>query len=107
MARTSTVCDPRARFEYVFGLEQEPKSAGAWLSRRHSNVEPASLEEKANVALVLVVVATGPESIDVSGGVVSAGASIVQLQLAGVGSMLPAWSIARTSKVCEPSLSPV
>jgi hypothetical protein len=35
-------------------------------------VEPASLAEKLKLALVAVVVACGPESIDVSGAVVSA-----------------------------------
>ena len=44
----------------------------------------------------------GPESIEVFGAVVS----IVQVELAGVASTLPAWSIARTSKVCEPSARP-
>ncbi len=41
------------------------------------------------------------ESISVSGTVVST----VQVKLAGLGSGLPAWSIARTSKVWEPSAS--
>ena len=33
--------------------------------------------------------------------------SIVQVKLAGVASVLPAASVARTSKVCEPWLRPV
>ena len=33
--------------------------------------------------------------------------SIVQVKLAGVGSVLPAASVARTWKVCEPWLRPV
>jgi hypothetical protein len=37
----------------------------------HTNAESASLAEKVNDASVLVVVASGPESIVVSGGVVS------------------------------------
>jgi hypothetical protein len=36
-------------------------------------VEPVSVDEKVKLALVLVVVPEGPESIDVSGGVVSGG----------------------------------
>jgi hypothetical protein len=42
-------------------------------SSEHLNVEPASLEENVNVADVLVVGEAGPESIVVSGGVVSLG----------------------------------
>ena len=48
-------------------------SAKAAPSSRHWNVEPGSLEENANVASVEVVVPLGPESIVVSGGVVSGG----------------------------------
>lgn len=40
-------------------------------STRHSNVEPGSLEENMNVGVGSVVVPDGPESIVVSGGVVS------------------------------------
>ena len=42
-------------------------------SSLHSNVEPVSLEEKANDALVEVVDPLGPEPIVVVGGVVSVG----------------------------------
>ncbi len=44
----------------------------------------------------------------VSGGVVSGGAegSMVQLRVAGVGSTLPAASVARTEKVWAPVLRP-
>jgi hypothetical protein len=56
--------------EYAFGELQELKLPP---SRRHSNVDPASLEEKVKDALVLVVVPDGPSTIVVSGGVVSAG----------------------------------
>jgi hypothetical protein len=61
-------------------------------SSEHWNVEPGSLDEKANVALVLVVVPLGPDVIVVSGAVVS----IVQLRLAGLESTLPAASMALT-----------
>ena len=61
-----------------------------------------SSEENSNVAEVEVLGSEGPESIVVSGAVVS----IVQVWLAGLWSVLPAWSVARTEKVCEPSLRP-
>ena len=46
-----------------------------------------------------LVVPVGPAVIVVSGGVVST----VKVRVAGVASVLPAGSVARTSKVCEPS----
>ena len=45
---------------------------------------PGSLAENVNVADVATVVASGPESIVVSGGTPGAGASIVQVCVAGV-----------------------
>ena len=48
-------------------------------SSEHWKVEPASFEENVIVAFVLAVSGFGPESIDVSGAVVSGGAWIVQL----------------------------
>jgi hypothetical protein len=51
----------------------EVQASYAAPSSEHSKVEPASLEEKVRVALVLVVVASGPEPIVVSGAVVSTG----------------------------------
>jgi hypothetical protein len=51
------------------------------------------------VASAELVVPDGPESIVVSGAVVST----VQARESGVGSVLPAASVARTSKVCSPS----
>jgi hypothetical protein len=57
-------------------------------------------------ASVALVVPEGPDTIDVSGGVVSAVARlIVHVRVAGVGSVFPAASLARTSNVCEPSAS--
>ena len=70
-------------------------------SIRHSNVEPVSVELKVNVGVVLLEGLEGPMSIVVSGAV----RSIVQVELAGVVSVLPAWSVARTSKVWLPALS--
>jgi hypothetical protein len=70
VARTSKVCVPVDNPEYSFGEVQDPKLPS---SRRHWNVDPASLEEKVKEALLLVVVPDGPAAIMVSGGVVSAG----------------------------------
>ena len=70
VALASNVCSPVDNPEYAFGELQELKLPP---SRRHSNVDPASLEEKVKEALVLVVVPDGPSPIVVSGGVLSAG----------------------------------
>ena len=64
---------------------------------------PASLDVKAKLALVLLVAAGGLEVMLVSGSVLS----ITQVKLAGVGSVLLAASVARTSKVCVPAAKPV
>jgi len=61
----------------------------------HSKLDPGSVDPKANVADVLDTVPDGPESINVSGGVVSLW--IVQVRVAGVASVLPAASVARTA----------
>ena len=53
------------------------------------------------LGLASLVVPEGPESIWVSGALVST----VKVRLAGVGSGLPAVSTARTSKVWVPSAS--
>src|SRR5918999_1530883 len=55
------------------------------------------------VAVVLSVWAAGPALMVVSGGVVS----MVQVTLAGVTSVLPSASVARTEKGCSPSARPV
>ncbi len=86
------------------------QAANAAASSAHSNVEPASELEKLNVASVALVVLAGPLSIVVSGGVVSGGgvgSTIVHVCVAGVASVLPAPSVARTLKVCVPSARPV
>jgi hypothetical protein len=62
--------------------------------RRHSKVEPASVELNVKVAVVLDVVPLRPESILVWGGAESE--EIVQVADAGVGSVLSAASVART-----------
>src|SRR5918999_2167108 len=75
------------------------QAAKAAPSREHSKAEPVSLELKWNEALVLVVVAGGAVVIVVCGAAVST----VIVRLAGLVSVLPAASVARTSKVWAPS----
>ena len=70
-------------------------------SRRHSKLDPGSEEEKANEGEASLVAPEGPESIVVSGLAVST----VKLGDAGVASVFPTASVARTSNVCEPSAS--
>ena len=62
-------------------------------------MDPGSEEEKPNDGLALFVMADGPESIVVCGGVVST----VKVRDAGVASVFPTASVARTSNVWEPS----
>jgi hypothetical protein len=76
----------------------------------HWKVEPLSVAEKDRLAEVDVVVSEGPELIEVSGAVVSAGgvtACTVQLRVAGDASWLPATSVAFTEKECKPTASPL
>ena len=96
VARTSNVCAPSASDAVVCGELQE---AHAPASTRHSNVEPAWLDENANVGVASFVGPDGPLSIVVCGAAVST----VKLRDAGVASTLPAGSVARTSKVWAPS----
>src|SRR5204863_9610939 len=70
-------------------------------STRHSKVEPGSLELNANVGVASLSSAGGAESIVVFGAV----RSTVHVRLAGVASVFPAESVARTSKVWLPAPS--
>jgi hypothetical protein len=72
-------------------------------SSEQSKREPASPAVKAKAAVLEATVPVGPESIVVSGAAVSS----VQVSSAGVGSALPAASIARARKLCGPSERPV
>src|SRR6266545_4369716 len=81
----------------VCGLVQEVQLPP---SRRHSNVDPGSPALKVKVGVVSFEGLEGLESIVVSGAV----RSTVQVWLAGDPSVLPAWSVARTSKVWLPSV---
>jgi hypothetical protein len=68
-ARTSNVCDRLDSPVYDFGDEHAPQpDPSSW----HSNVEPVSDDEKEKLADEPDTVPLGPESIVVSGGVVSA-----------------------------------
>jgi hypothetical protein len=100
LARTRNWWASSARPEYWRGEAQDAKAAP---SSEHSNVTPDSLDEKLKLALVLDVSADGAEEIVVSGATVS----IVQVWVAGVGSRLPAESLARTRNSCEPPARPV
>ena len=73
------------------GRRGEVQAANSPSSTLHSNVAVASLDENTN--------GDGPESIVVSGAVVST----VNVLLAGVRSTLPVASVARTEKVWVPS----
>jgi hypothetical protein len=72
-------------------------------SSEHSNVDPASFAENVKLADFSRVSCAGPESMLVSGGVLS----IDQVKLAGVSSVLSRRSVARTSNVYVPVLSSV
>ena len=65
----------------------------------HSKLEPTSLEEKVKVASFVVIVPVGPESIWVTGGVVST----VKVLVADVASWFPTASSALKVAVWEPS----
>src|SRR5262249_4727401 len=98
VARTSKVGLPSASASVVCGLVQVAQPPP---SMRHSNVEPGSLELKAKVGVGSLSSAGGAESMLVFGAVTST----VQVLDAGVPSVLPAKSVARTSKVWLPSAS--
>jgi hypothetical protein len=103
VARTANVWLPAIRPAYEAG---DAHALYPTPSSEQANVAPDSLAENVNVAVVAVVLAGGPEPIVVSGAVVSGG-TIVQACIAGVGSTPPAAPIARTLKVCAPSVSEV
>ena len=87
------------------------QSSKAVPSRLQAKVAPVgSLELNVNEALAVVVTvlpSAGPVSMVVSGGVVSLGGTLtIQLRVAGVGSVLPAASLAATEKVWLPFARP-
>src|SRR5918997_513981 len=132
MARTWIVCWPDER---PVSSYMASHASHAPLSSLHSNSSTCSLAEKpkitsgpegeggldsmvvfgptstsgstgsaknSNVAVLSVVSESGPSSITVSGAVTS---TTLKVRFAGVGSRLPASSIAATSMVCSPSVS--
>ena len=99
VAQTENVCGPSASDGAVTGEEQVANSAP---SSAHAKVELLSLEMNANVAVGSPVAPLGPDVIVVSGAVVSSG-STVHVCAAGVPSVFPAASVARTRKVWVPS----
>src|SRR3954454_1957929 len=105
IARTENWCAPSASPDWP---PAAPQGLQLPLSSAHSKLEPTSLEEKARLAEVAVVVAAGPLLIEVWGGGVSGGggpvaSSTVQIRAAGVESMFSASSIARTANSCVPT----
>ena len=95
-----------ARAASVPGVEQVCHEVeGMLAAARDGGVQlaPASFEVNEKLALVAFVGLFADAVIAVSGAVVST----TQVNDAGLGSMFPAESMARTSNVCEPSESPV
>ena len=76
----------------VAGLEHGPQAPP---SRRHWNVEPASVAVNVNDGAVAFVTPVGPPVMLVSGAVVST----VNDRVAGLASTLPAVSVSRTENV--------
>src|SRR5436190_2599675 len=90
-------CGPSARLPVVYGTVTAANCPPSTLA---SNVPPVSVLVAVNVAELTTAVLDGAAVIVVSGGVLST----TQVNDAGVASVLPAESRARTSKVCEPSV---
>jgi hypothetical protein len=98
VARTSKVWLPPPSALSVSGEEHDAQLPP---SMRHSNVEPVSLELNANVGVVSFVGSAGVVSMVVFGAV----RSTAQVYVAGVPSVFPAASVARTSNVWLPPAS--
>src|SRR5688500_11884894 len=97
---TSNVWGPSGTPLYVFG---ETHSENAPPSSAHSYWRSRPLAANTNVAVLLSVVTSGPDEI-MGGGAMP---EMLQLHSAGVGSTLPAASLARTAKSCSPNTRPV
>ena len=102
IARTWKVWSPSESPAYSFGLVQAAKLPSSSLHSKLATSLPASVPLKLKLAEPLALGSSGLVSIVVLGAVVS----IVQVNEAGVGSALPAPSIARTWKVWSPSDRP-
>ena len=100
LARTAKLWAPSASAAVGVWVAPGPlQGAKAAESKRHSKVDPVWVAEKPKVGVESFVGPEGPEVIVVSGGSVST----VKERVAGVGSTLPAGSVARTAKVWRPS----
>ena len=99
VALTSKVWGPSVSAARVLGLKQGEKGS---VPTRHSKVAPAS-EENSKLGVASPVGPLGPESIVVSGAVVST----VKVLVAGVASWFPAASSALKVAVWGPSERPV
>ena len=101
IARTWKLCAPAASAGLT--VRGEVQAAKAALSTLHWKLAVASGELKLNVGVVsfVGVGSTGPPVKAVFGGV----RSTVKLRTAGLASMLPAVSIARTRMLCAPAPS--
>src|SRR5262245_7548895 len=98
--RARKVCEPSGRL--VSGIETgELQAAKAALSRLHWSVEAASVVIVNEAAMLLGLL--GVTVNVVSGATVST----VQVNVAGVGSVLPIESVAATLKACGPSVTPL
>ncbi len=100
VASTARTCGPPASPVSVSG---EAQGVNAPASSEQRKVAPAWSELKVNVAVDTVDTALGPVRMVVFG----VSCMTVQVWVAGVGSTLPAGSVASTAKVCGPSASPV
>lgn len=105
IAFTENVCEPLPSDESACG---DRHVANAEPSSEQTNpvtpVPPVSVPEKLNVAVELFEGFAGfGSSMVADGGTVST----IQVYWAGVASTLPAASMARTLKMCDPSVSPV
>jgi hypothetical protein len=99
-ALTEKVWEPSARPVSAFG---EVHVANVPASSLHWKVDPASLDVNEKLGPCSADGFVGCDVIVVSGGPVST----IQVNVAGVGSALPAASVAFTENVCGPSSRPV
>jgi hypothetical protein len=92
LARTLNVWEPSATLVYVVALVQVEKPPP---SSSHSKVEPASLDTNEKVGELSLLGSLGEAVMVVFGAAVST----VHVRVAGLASVLPAPSVARTEKV--------
>ncbi|MFP5452314.1 MAG: hypothetical protein ACLGG9_11295 [Thermoleophilia bacterium] len=95
VARTSNVCAPSLRPVNCTGETQGANDAP---SRRHSKVDPASDDAKLTLVEIVLITAAGAWVIVVCGATLST----TKATSAGVESVFPAGSVARTRNVCAP-----